>query len=142
VAAIPDQTQNDVQLYRYFSNPVFSGANVIWENRSFNYDAADGSADLDPYLDQGTVGECPNGAVFDDWGVLGDDGTLEASVDLGMTVLTGGNANFVAPYCNGGRALIGAPGPMRVFPALDEAGATWIDVRWGPIQKMGDYSRN
>jgi hypothetical protein len=40
---------------------------------------------------------------------------------------------LVNPYCNGGRALDSAPGVMLALPAVDEGGATWIDVRYGPL---------
>jgi len=52
---------------------------------------------------------------------------------------TSGDPSFAGAYCNGGRTLASAPGPMMAIPALDEAGATWIEVRYGPLQPGGDY---
>jgi FtsP/CotA-like multicopper oxidase with cupredoxin domain len=133
LAAIPDQ--NNTGGLRFFSNPELIG-NLIWENRSFYYDSSDGTADLVPILSQATVGECVAGATYFDVGVLGGAYTI---VDGGQ-VVTGTDPGFTAPYCNGGRGLVGAPGPMLALPALDEGGATWIDVRWGPLTPMGDYN--
>ena len=63
------------------------------------------------------------------------------ALDPGNSILTGDTfSGFTAPYCNGGRVLVGAPGPILPFPALDEGGATWIDVRFGPITSIGDYT--
>jgi hypothetical protein len=117
-----------------FSNPVMSG-NVIAENRSFNYAVVNGDATLEPALTQAAVGACDGAAVYDDLGVLGGDGY---ALNPGDSILT--DPGFVAPYCNGGRSLVGTPGPMLPVPALDEGGATWIEVRYGPLQQMGDYS--
>jgi hypothetical protein len=109
--------------------------NVIAENRSFNYAVVNGDAILQPALTQGTVGACEGTPEYDDLGVLGDNGYV---LNPGDSILT--DPGFVAPYCNGGRSLLGTPGPMLAVPALDEGGATWIEVRYGPLQLMGDYS--
>ena len=133
--AIP--SQNNTNDLRLFSNPTMDD-NVIWQNRSFYYDASSGTAVLEPQLSQGTVGACDTGAVYDDLGVLGDNAF---ALDPGNSILTGDAfSGFAAPYCNGGRTLVGAPGPILPFPALDEGGATWIDVRFGPITSIGDYT--
>ena len=115
------------------------GENVIWQNRSFYYDASSGTALLEPQLSQGSVGACDGTANYDDLGVLGVN---TFALNPGTSILTGDATftGFAAPYCNGGRTLIGAPGPIVPYPALDEGGATWIDVRFGPITPMGDYT--
>ena len=71
--------------------------------------------------------------------LLGVDtiGVPSTSVTASGAVLTGAPDPFTAAYCNGGRA---EPGPIEVFPAVDEAGAAWIDVRFGPLSVFGDYS--
>ncbi len=124
--------QGNTNALREFSNPTLTD-NVFWENRSFYYD----TANLIPILDQGAVGQCVDGANFWDVGVLGGAFTIDAT---GQVATGGADPGFAAPYCNGGRGLVGAPGPMLALPAVDEGGATWIDVRWGPITRIGDYN--
>jgi parallel beta-helix repeat protein len=139
------------QPYRYFSNPALNN-NIIWHNRSFHYDATSGNAGVVPILSQSTIGECPSGANYWDLGVLGDTtpapGTLRLnpsnSVLTDTTGYAASNKNFdpqlKAAYCNGPRTLrlVDAPTTIVPLPALDEGG-NWIDVRWGPLTKLGDY---
>jgi hypothetical protein len=139
------------QPYRTFSNPTLSN-NIIWHNRSFHYDATGGSAGLVPNLSQTTIGDCPSGANYWDLGVLGDASATPGSVKLNptfsvLTVATGYaasnktfNPQLKAAYCNGPRTLrlVDAPTTLVPIPALDEGG-NWIDVRWGPLTKIGDY---
>lgn len=118
----------------HFSNATITGGQ-IWENRSFYYYAdATAGPELRPVLGQSAVGDCGAGAVYSDIAVL-DQPSL--SLTTTGTTLTGAADPFVDAYCNGGRA---APGPIDVFPAVDEAGAAWIDVRFGPLSVFGDYS--
>ena len=84
-------------------------------------------------LSQATTGACDAGANYWDLAVLNTANVLNTS----GTTLTGAADPFTAAYCNGGRA---EPGPIEVFPAVDEAGAAWIDVRFGPLSVFGDYS--
>ena len=120
-AAIPVHTATDGK--REFSNPDLPASNVLWENRSFYYDAQDGTSKLVPVLSQGAVGECPASATF--WDL---DPLLGGA--LGGTAADPGYSN---PYCNGGRTLETVPGQMFPLPALDEGGNGWIDVRFGPL---------
>ena len=60
-AAIP--VRNNTADIREFSNPTLAG-NILWENRSFHYDAVDGTSKLEPVLDQTLVGQCVAGATF------------------------------------------------------------------------------
>jgi hypothetical protein len=143
-AAIP--VRNNTARYRDFSNPTLVN-NIVWQNRSFHYDASSGSALLIPTLTQSAVGSCEAGANYWDLGVLGGDGTFK--LDPRRSILTStagyhssniaGDPAFISGYCNGGRATAGAPGAMFALPALDETGAAWIDVRFGPLVPMGDY---
>jgi FtsP/CotA-like multicopper oxidase with cupredoxin domain len=135
--AIP--VQNTTSAYRDFSNPILSN-NIVWENRSFHYDAMLlGGAGLVPVLSQSTVGECPSTASYQDLGVLGGGFTLDPVFSV-LTDTSGydpsntsGDPGLVNAYCNGGRTLGTTPGPMLALPALDEGGAAWIDVRYGPL---------
>jgi hypothetical protein len=116
-----------------WSNATIIGGQ-IWENRSFSYYADDTvDPELRPVLSQAAVGACDGGAAYWDLAVLNTTNALTTS----GTTLTGAADPYTAAYCNGGRA---APGPIEVFPAVDEAGAAWIDVRFGPLNVFGDYS--
>jgi len=129
--------------YRDFSNPILTN-NIIWQNRSFNYDGTMASgAGLDPVIDQTQVGECIATNNYDDLGVLGGGFTLNprSSVITDTTGYNGSNTSanpgLVNEYCNGGRIHLNSPGAMTAQAALDEGGATWIDVRYGPITSTG-----
>jgi len=135
-AAINSKTGVNWDPYKtnQFSNATITGGQ-IWENRSFYYYAdATAGPELRPVLGQTAVGDCAAGAVYSDLAVL--DQPLLSLTTTGTT-LTGAADPFADAYCNGGRA---APGPIDVFPAVDEAGAAWIDVRFGPLSVFGDYS--
>jgi hypothetical protein len=92
-----------------------------------------------PELNQG---ECGTNAW--DIGVLGrDDLSLTRVRRSVLTDTTGahisnvsGNPAFVGDYCNGARW---GAGPMNVHPTVDEGGAAWISVRFGPLNVQGDY---
>ncbi len=135
--AIP--AKNNTNDYREFSNPTLLN-NIIWQNRSFHYDATlPGGAGLVPVLSQASVGECVANANYDDLGVLGNQFSLNPKSSV-LTNVTGYDASnisndplLVNAYCNGGRTLDTTPGVMMALPAVDEGGATWIDVRYGPI---------
>jgi len=135
--AIP--AQSNTNALREFSNPTLSN-NIVWQNRSFHYLAQSGTlAGLVPSLSQSTVGECLPGANYWDLGVLGGGFTLDPVYSV-LTDTTGYDPSntsvdpgLVSPYCNGGRALVSTPGEMMALPALDEGGAAWIDVRYGPL---------
>ncbi len=137
-AVIPPQRR--FNRYRNFSNPKLSN-NIIWQNRSFHYDATmAGGAGLVPMLSQSTVGECISTTNYADLGVLGGQFSLNPRYSV-LTDVTGyhrtntsADPALVNGYCNGGRKLEnGAPGAMSALPAVDEGGATWIDVRYGPL---------
>jgi len=134
-AAIAAKTATAWNTYKThdWSNATISGGQ-IWQNRSFSYYASDTvGPELQPVLSQATVGACDAGATYWDLAVLNTANVLTTS----GTTLTGAADPFTAAYCNGGRA---EPGPIDVFPAVDEAGAAWIDVRFGPLNVFGDYS--
>jgi hypothetical protein len=139
--ALPAHNNTDGLLE--FSNPNLRN-NILWQNRSFHYDAnatpaATPSAGLVPVLGQAAVGECDTNAIYSDLGVLGGGFSLDPIRSV-LTDITGYPNNntsddpaLVNAYCNGGRTLVSTPGPMQALPALDEGGATWIDVRYGPL---------
>jgi len=133
--AIAPKTGTDWTTYKTndWSNATITGGQ-IWQNRSFYYYAdATAGPELRPVLSQTNVGDCDAGAVYSDLAVLNTANVLTTT----GTTLTGAADPFADAYCNGGRA---APGPIDVFPAVDEAGAAWIDVRFGPLSVFGDYS--
>jgi len=142
-AAVP----NSRPEYQDFSKPTHLANNIVWQNRSFHYDAAAGNAILHPDLGQTTVGECPSGAVYSEMGVVGviGGGMLDPTFSILTSDTYGGSDNgfddplLVDTHCNGGRAVTGAPGSMLALPALDEGGNAWIDVRFGPLDVRGDY---
>ena len=121
---------NTTNGLREFSNPDLNASNTLWENRSFHYNAnpdgnpATADAGLVPLLSQSSPGECVAGATFWD---------LDDQLGGGLNAATGDGSGFVNPYCNGGRTLLTTPGPMLGLPALDEGGAAWVDVRFGPL---------
>jgi len=135
-AAIPVQTNTNAR--REFSNPVLRN-DIVWQNRAFHYEASGGSAMLVPVLSQNTVGACDAAANYTDLGVISGGFTLNPvrSVLTDTTGYAGSNTSgdpgLVNPYCNGGRTLASTPGPMSALPALDEGGAAWVDVRYGPL---------
>ncbi len=117
-----------------FSTPAMSG-NILWENRSFNYEVAGTTAQLSPVLMQATVGECDRiKALY--WDLDARIANWQAP-DSGATGPTSPDPGFGATaYCNGGRTLATPPpGPMYALPALDEGGNAWIDVRYGPLTR-------
>jgi hypothetical protein len=140
-AAIPNGDKLD--KYRDFSNPTLAN-NIVWQNRSFHYDAAGASgAGLVPILGQAAVGDCDATANYWDLGVLGGGFTLNPvySVLTDTTGypgdgLTSADPELVNAYCNGSRALLAPFGPMQALPALDEGGVAWIDVRFGPLENL------
>ena len=118
---------------REFSTPLMD-ENILWENRSFNYEVANGTAQLSPVLAQTTVGACDASAVY--WDLDARVADWRAT-DAGAPGPTSADPGFVAnsTYCNGGRTLATTPGPMYALPALDEGGNAWIDVRFGPLTR-------
>ena len=136
-------TGGNTDNFRDFSNPTLRN-NIVWQNRSFHYDATGGTATLVPALSQADVGACDPGAIYSDLGVLGGGFALNPRFSV-LTDGTGyagnntsGDPDLVGAYCNGGRTLT-SPGPMQAIPALDEGGNAWIDVRFGPLMVGGDY---
>jgi hypothetical protein len=118
---------------------------IVWQNRSFHYDASSGTAGLVPTLGQSTIGQCGAGANYSELGVVGGGYALNPLFSV-LTSTSGydasnvsGDPGFLAAYCNGGRATASTPGPMAAMPALDEGGNAWIDVRFGPLAVRGDY---
>jgi len=141
--------QRNTRNLRDFSNPILSN-NIVWKNRAFNYNATlPTGAGLEPVLSQSTVGECAAGAFYWDLGVIGGVFALNP-VNSILTDTTGYNKRrlnnsaadpmLVNAYCNGGRRLIGSPGVLSALPALDEGGATWIGVHFGPLTQAGPNS--
>jgi hypothetical protein len=124
------------------AEPVFSDpeiptspgqVNTIWENRAFSYEVTlAGVAQLDPVLSQTARGECPAGATFWDLDPLLAHHT--GQIPTSDPFVPGSS------FCNGGRTLTGAPGPMFALPALDEGGNAWIDVRFGPLTRDPAWS--
>lgn len=136
-AAIP--AQFNTNSYRLFSNPWSMITNTIWQNRSFHYEVDGGVAGLVPSLSQNSVGECVPTDTYWDLGVLG--GSYRLNPRFSILTDTSGyhfsnretDPGFDNPYCNGGRTLVTTPGVLLALPALDEGGAAWIDVRYGPL---------
>lgn len=141
--AIPVTRRGSTDVYRNFSNPDLRN-NIVWQNRSFHYDATTGTSQLLPIVSQASAGECGTGAQYWDLGVLGTNSPYRLNPRTSiLTNTTGyddsnlsGDPSFVDSYCNGGREVAG---PMFPLPALDEGGAAWIDVRFGPLKVIGDY---
>jgi hypothetical protein len=144
-AAVTAKGTNAWNTYKnnLFSNPTVHN-NIIWQNRSFSYLADATGPRLMPELNQATVGECAGGANFMDIAVLGRPdlsltnvrrSVLTSSAGMHISNVSGDPA-FVSDYCNGARW---GAGPLNVHPTLDEGGAAWIDVRFGPLNVMGDY---
>ena len=119
---------------REFSTPWLGNPNdnVVWENRSFNYEVVGGDARLSPVLTQANVGDCDPNAEYWDY----DARILSwRATDSGSIGPTSADPGFgETAFCNGGRTLTTPPpGPMFALPALDEGGNAWIDVRFGPL---------
>ena len=136
-AAIP--VQNNTAALREFSNPTLQN-NIVWKNRSSHYEVIGGSAGLVPSLSGDCTGD------YWDLGVLGATNEVLNPMYSILTDTTGHDASnlsgdpvFLGDYCNGGRELVAPGGPMLAIPALDEGGAAWIDVRYGPLVSGGDY---
>jgi hypothetical protein len=112
-----------------FSNPDMTAGNILFENRSFHYDATGTDPELIPHFSQTSVGECFTTDVTY-W-------DLEFPIPGGTSAPTPASSidpGFIKPYCNGGRTLRTVnPGPYFPLPALDEGGNAWIDVRFGPL---------
>ncbi len=125
-----------------FSTPFMGNPrdNILFENRSFNYEVVDTNNDgipdksqLSPVLSQGTVGACDPLAVYWDLDARVDNWRAP---DSGAPGPTSADPGFgTTAYCNGGRTLATTPGPMFALPALDEGGNAWIDVRFGPLTR-------
>ena len=122
-----------------YSSPVLQN-NIVWQNRSSHYEVTGGAAGLMPSLSGDCTGD------YWDLGVLGDSGFSLRPQNSVLTDSSGyansnvsSDPNLLSDYCNGSRELLGAPGPMLAIPALDEGGAAWIDVRYGPLVSGGDY---
>lgn len=142
-AAVP-QTEN----YRVFSNPTLNN-NIVWHNRSFNYDGTTGHGTLVPTLTQTFFGECVAGAYHWDLGLVGDTSPAPGALQLQPTYSVLSNTTgysstnlavdpqHAAGYCNGS-VTASIAGGIDVAPAVDEGG-NFIDVRFGPLTNIGDY---
>jgi hypothetical protein len=116
---------------KVFTNPLVRN-NIVWQNRSFSFLADASGAGLQPVVDAATCA-----GNYDDLAVLGGVYTL-SRIETTMTSTTAGAApDFLGDYCNGGR--VDGTGSIAANPAVDEAGAAWIDVRFGPLAVQGDY---
>ncbi len=133
-AAIDAKNGNQWNNFRNYSNPAIQNS-IVWENRAFSYLADGAGARLVPELSAAS-GVCAAGADYMDFGVLSGGYTLDR-ISTSLLTTGGGDPAFVAENCNGARD--GSVGPIGVFPAVDEAGAAWIDVRFGPLAVNGDY---
>ena len=119
---------------REFSTPWLGNPNdnVVWENRSFNYEVVGGDARLSPVLTQANVGDCDPNAEYWDYDARILSWRATDSGSIGPTSADPGFGDTA--FCNGGRTLTTPPpGPMFALPALDEGGNAWIDVRFGPL---------
>ncbi|MGB8339085.1 MAG: choice-of-anchor D domain-containing protein [Burkholderiales bacterium] len=131
--------------YKTFSNPQLYN-NILWHNRSF-YWAIDNS--VSPAVNM-LFPDVGNGAppVYSDLAVLGVAGALSPHNGI-MTSIAGYAADniandpqFVSWYLNGSRnQVVAAPEIATNFgtaAAFDEGG-NFIDVRYGPLQPIGNY---
>lgn len=141
-----------------FSDPVLNN-NIVYHNRSFNYDVVNGVAGLQPQLNNANGACDPATNNYWDLGIVGDTSTTPGATRLHpsssiLTSTTGYPGNIssdpgvIRLYCNGPRTLqlITEVTTLLPVPALDEGG-NWIDVRWGPLTTVntstgltyGDY---
>jgi len=134
-AAVQAKTHNSWNNRKAgFSSPVIRD-NIITQNRSFNYYAdINVGPELQPALNPTATGSC-DGGTAEYWDVAVLDSGLTLNVHGSNT--TGTDPAFVEPYCNGARW---GAGPINVHPTVDEGGADWIDVRYGPLDVRGNYS--
>ena len=142
-----------VNRYRRFSSPRLVN-NIVWENRSFYFQAVPGGTPPFTLLPDVAAGDLP---VFWDLDVLGT--ATPAALDPQFCLLTdptgyaatniGDDPGFVAEYFNGARNSIVLPEVttgIQAPPALDEGG-NFIDVIFGPLSltdpatglPFGDY---
>jgi hypothetical protein len=122
-----------------FSNPQLLN-NIILHNRSFYWDvSANGGI--------GGLLPLPDAPVYNDLAVLGTTGSLDPRSCL-LTSTDGydpsnvsGDPGFVQEYFNGNSTLTTIPEdttPLTTAAAVDEGG-NFIDVRFGPLQPLGNY---
>jgi hypothetical protein len=130
--AVDGKNGNQWNNYRDYSNPAITNT-IVWQNRSFSYLSVGTSTGLTPEVN----GPGCAGANFWDLGVLSGGHTLDRVEGSILTTTPGADPDFVNSYCNGSRQ--DGTGPIAAFPAVDEGGATWIDVRFGPLVPQGDY---
>ena len=126
-----------------FSDPVVFDNNIIWQNRSFNWDVAanEGRGGLLPDIG---AGQPP---VFNDLAVLGATGRMNP-LDGILTDTTGyddsntdADPGFVDAYFNRSAGLVVPPDRntgIETAVAFDEGG-NFIDVRFGPLTLTGNY---
>lgn len=131
LAAALASKNNAWDTRKFFSNPLVRN-NILWQNRSFNYFADANGAGLQPVVDGPSCA-----GNYADLAVLGGAYALNR-LQTNMTSTTpGAHPDFLSEYCNGGR--VGGIGPIAANPAVDEGGAAWIDVRFGPLAAQGNY---
>ena len=136
------------------SNPQLIN-NILWQNRSFYFDAASGTAKdcaSNKYTDA-PAHTCGSQPAYWDLGVLGDKSTTPGINKLNPTnsVITskaGYDASnitsdplFNSAYFNSSTAVPGLllpPEAYAAFATLDEGG-NFVDLSYGPLTVGGDY---
>ena len=136
------------------SNPQLIN-NIIWQNRSFYFDASSGTAQdcaSNKYADA-PAHMCGTQTAYWDLGVLGDKSTTPGTNHLNPTtsVLTSTagysstnistDPQFNTTYFNSSTAskgLLLPPEAYAAFATLDEGG-NFVDVSYGPLTITGDY---
>ncbi len=139
---------------KVISNPYLMN-NIIWQNRSFYFDAASGTAKecASNNLADAIAHVCNATPAYWDLGVLGDSNATPGTNHLNPTYSLLTNINgyaasnhssdpaFVAPYFNASTAAKGQllpPETYAAFATLDEGG-NFVDLTYGPLSVTGDY---
>ena len=154
LAATLGQTQLPA-AQRAISNPQLIN-NIIWQNRSFYFDAASGTAQdcaSNNYADA-PAHTCGTQPTYWDLGILGDQTTtpgvnnkLNPTASI-ITSTAGYDASnissdpqFNSTYFNSSTAVPGLllpPEAYAAFATLDEGG-NFVDLSYGPLTISGDY---
>jgi FtsP/CotA-like multicopper oxidase with cupredoxin domain len=140
---------------KVISNPELVN-NIIWQNRSFFFDAFTGTAQecASNNLADAVAHNCNAGSpAYWDLGVVGDPNATPGANHLNplysvLTSTTGYDASnksnnpaFLSPYFNASTAAKGLllpPQAYAAFATLDEGG-NFVDLTYGPLTVTGDY---
>jgi len=133
-----------------FSNPLLVN-NIIWENRSFYWDATQEITGAGGEL-LAVGGLLPNTPPYWDLAVIGAAGVLNPDfcvltslmgpdgVDYTDGTNTPADPLFAASYFNSGASLLNIPeNSTPLTSAATDEGGNFIDVRFAPLTLTGDY---